>query len=105
MFVPGVRQGFHVPQHLPPFLLGATVIAATIVAWAAIAPGHISNESQYIPAHAVPSASIHSIAYTVFDGNLDKLFVRQANADTTTGARQVASFAVFGGLHAQGKQL
>jgi WD40-like Beta Propeller Repeat len=102
LFVPGVRQGLHVPHHLPPFLLGATVIAATLVAWAAIAPGHISNESQYIPARSVPSASIHSIAYTVFEGTQDKLLVRRANADTTTGARQVTSFPVFGGLHAQG---
>ncbi len=102
MFVPGVRQGFHVPQHLPPFVLGITAITATIIAWAMIAPGHISNESQYAPSRSIPAASIHSVAYMVSEGNLDKLKVRRADADTTTNEKQIAAFSVFAQLHAQG---
>ncbi|MEO9255792.1 MAG: hypothetical protein ABI305_09640 [Tepidiformaceae bacterium] len=106
MFVPGVRQGFHVPRHLPPFIFGTLAIIGTLLAWAAISPGHLSNEAQYQALIPSTAASIHSVAYVLpgaFGGQPDRVYTRRADAPTTGGERYIASFDVpFSNLHVLG---
>jgi len=86
-------------RHLPPILFGAIVIAVMLVAWAALTPSSISNESSVVPAPVNPSL-VRSIAYTVPDGNVDDIYVRAINA---TGAGELlASFPTHFDLHARG---
>lgn len=90
---------FPVPRHLPPILFGIIVIAVMLVAWAALTPSSISNESSSVPAPVSPSL-VRSIAYTVPSGNADNVYVRPINA---TGAGQlIASFPSYFDLHARG---
>ena len=87
------------PRHLPPILFGIIVIAVMLVAWAALTPSSISNESSSVPAPVSPSL-VRSIAYTVPSGNADNVYVRPINA---TGAGQlIASFPSYFDLHARG---
>jgi hypothetical protein len=106
VFVPGVRQGFHVPRHLPPFLFGILAITVTLFAWAAIAPGHLSNEAQFAPVVPSTASSIHSVAYVVpgaFGSRPDRIYTRRADAAITGAEHYVTSFDVpFSNLHALG---
>lgn len=103
MFVPGVRQGFHVPQHLQPFLLGITAVTVTLIAWAVIAPGHLSTETQYASGPAALVGNVHSVAYTTAVDGYDVVYVRRADAEVTGTAREIARFPVpLNELHLKG---
>ena len=70
-----------------------------LVAWAAIAPSSISNESSAVPVPANPSL-VRSIAYTVPNGNADNVYVRAI--DGTSTGQLLASFPSHFDLHARG---
>jgi hypothetical protein len=103
LFVPGVRQGFHVPQQLQPYLLAATAVTVTLIAWAVIAPGHISTETQYAPGPAARAGNVHSVAFSVAKDGYDVVLVRRADAEVTGTAREVARFPIpVNDLHLKG---
>jgi hypothetical protein len=104
LFVPGARQGFHVPEHLPPFVVGSTMVAIAIIAWAIIAPAHLANEPEFASAPPLDVTSIHSVAYAELDPvtSEDHIMVRAADSTDSVEAREIAAFYVSYRLPVQG---
>lgn len=101
MLVPGIRQGFHLPQSVTPIALATVAVAGTIIGWAVFAAVPVSNESSYSATPAVPVSVIRSVAYSVAANGQDEVFVR--NVDSTGPALLVGEFPFAFNFHAKGR--
>lgn len=100
MILPGVHQHPHLPRHVVPFALGLTAVFGTLIGWAFLAAGTLTNESQVAAPPLVAPGSVRSIAYTVPEGSVDTLYIRRAGVAAQPVA--IAAFPVAFGLHARG---